>query len=102
SRPGPRKLVPEVRLALSKLDLKMKLMPSAEVISLSWPATSSCSCMDSITHGPAIRKIGWSRPTSKPQSFMGISPEHFCHGRTRLDAEKASKNLLARDPRSSA
>jgi hypothetical protein len=26
--PGPRKLPIEVRLALSKLDLKMKLMPS--------------------------------------------------------------------------
>ncbi|MNP72332.1 hypothetical protein D3C76_1688630 [compost metagenome] len=70
SRPGPRKLVPEVRLALSKLDLKMNLMPSSEVISLSLPATSSCSCIDSITHGPAIRKKGWSRPASNPQSFM--------------------------------
>jgi hypothetical protein len=30
--------VAEVRLALSKLDLKMKLMPSSEVISLSLPA----------------------------------------------------------------
>jgi len=33
--PGPRKLPIEVRLALSKLDLKMKLMPSRAVISFS-------------------------------------------------------------------
>jgi hypothetical protein len=58
SRPGPRKLVPEVRLALSKLDLKMKGMPSAEVISLSLPAVSICSSSDSITQGPAMRKNG--------------------------------------------
>jgi hypothetical protein len=38
SMPGPRKLPTEVRLALSKLDLKMKLMPSRAVISFSWPA----------------------------------------------------------------
>src|SRR5207342_1983242 len=69
-----RKLVPEVRLALSKLDLKMKGMPSLPVISLSWPATSSCSCIDSITQGPAIRKNGLSRPTSKSQSFICIPP----------------------------
>ena len=74
SMPGPRKLVPEVRLALSKLDLKMKLMPSRPVISLSRPATSSCSCSDSITQGPAIRNRGWSRPTSNPQSFMPWLP----------------------------
>src|SRR5574343_579796 len=73
SKPGPRKLVPEVRLALSKLDLKMNGIPSAEVISLSWPAVSSCSCNDSITHGSAIRKKGWSRPTSNPHSFIGLS-----------------------------
>ena len=61
--PGPRKLVPEERLALSKLLLKMKGMPSAEVISLSVPAVSICSCSDSTTQGPAIRKKGWSSPT---------------------------------------
>ena len=30
--PGPRKLVPDERLALSKLDLKMNRMPSLSVI----------------------------------------------------------------------
>jgi hypothetical protein len=70
SRPGPRKLVPEVRLALSKLDLKMKLMPSRPVISLSVPAVSSCSCSDSITQGPAIRNSGWSSPTLNPHRSM--------------------------------
>ncbi len=74
SMPGPRKLPKEVRLALSKLDLKMKLMPRRDVISFSWPATSSCSCSDSITHGPAIRNSGWSRPTSNPHSFMPTAP----------------------------
>src|SRR5690606_5298622 len=49
----------------------MKLMPSAEVISFSCPATSSCSCSLSMTQGPAIRKNGWSRPTSNPQRFIG-------------------------------
>ena len=73
SMPGPRKLVPEVRLALSKLDLKMKFIPSLPVISLSLPAVSSCSCIDSITHGPAIRNSGWFRPTSNPQSFIQLS-----------------------------
>ncbi len=72
SMPGPRKLVPEVRLALSKLDLKMKFIPSLPVISFSRPATSSCNCMDSITQGPAIRNRGLSKPTSKPQSFIAI------------------------------
>ncbi len=72
--PGPRKLFDEERLALSKLDLKMKGMPSRPVISLSRPATSSCNCSDSTTQGPAIRKKGWSRPTSKPQSFIDLIP----------------------------
>src|SRR6478609_2653922 len=48
----------------------MKGMPSEEVISFSWPATSICSCSLSTTQGPEIRKNGWSRPTSNPQSFM--------------------------------
>src|SRR5688572_6520558 len=71
SMPGPRKLFADERLALSKLDLKMKLMPSFVVISLSLPATSSWSCSLSTTQGPAIRKKGRSGPMSKPQSFMG-------------------------------
>ena len=74
SMPGPRKLPIEVRLALSKLDLKMKLIPSRAVISFSWPATSSCSCSLSTTQGPAIRNSGRSRPTSKPQSCMLMLP----------------------------
>ena len=69
SRPGPRKLVPEERLALSKLLLKMNGMPSAEVISFSVPAVSICNCSDSTTQGPAMRKKGWCSPMSNPQSF---------------------------------
>ena len=78
SMPGPRNAVPEVRLALSKLDLKMKLTPSLSVISFSLPAVSSCSCIDSITQGPAIRNRGWSSPTSNPHSFMAFPccPRH--------------------------
>ena len=68
--PGPRKLPIEVRLALSKLDLKMKLIPSSPVISFSVAAVSTCNCSDSTTQGPAIRKNGWSRPTLKPHSSM--------------------------------
>src|SRR5678815_5124469 len=48
----------------------MKGTPSAAVISLRWPATSSCSCSDSTTQGPAIRNSGCSSPALKPQSFM--------------------------------
>ena len=64
----------DVRLALSKLDLKMNGMPSSLVISLSLPAVSSCSCIDSMTHGPAMRKKGLSRPTSNPARFMRSPP----------------------------
>ena len=70
SMPRPRNDVPELRLALSYDDLKMNGMPSAPQSSFSRPATSSCSCRDSTTQGPAIRNNGRSRPTSKPQSFM--------------------------------
>src|SRR5947209_13439900 len=44
--------------------------PTEAAISFSLPATSICSCSDSTTHGPAIRKSGRSSPTSNPQSFM--------------------------------
>src|SRR5689334_860459 len=70
SSPGPRKVLPDERFALSKLLLKMNGMPSAEVISFSWPATSICSCSDSTTQGPEIRKKGLFSPTSNPQSFI--------------------------------
>src|SRR5438552_13609612 len=69
SIPGPRNDLPELRFALSYEDLKTNGMPSAPVISFSWPATSIWSCSLSTTHGPAMRKKGWSRPASKPQSF---------------------------------
>jgi len=39
-------------------------------ISFSRPATSSCNCSLSTTHGPAMRNRGLSRPTSKPHSFI--------------------------------
>src|SRR3954469_5918866 len=48
----------------------MKGMPSADVISFSWPATSICNCSDSTTQGPEMRKKGWSSPTSKPHNFI--------------------------------
>src|SRR5690606_1224444 len=44
--------------------------PRRSVISLSRPAVSKASSADSITHGPAIRNSGRSRPASKWQSFM--------------------------------
>src|SRR6266540_5446060 len=71
SMPGPRKDPPELRFALSYDDLKTNGTPSAAQIDLSSPATSSCSCIDSTTHGPAMRNSGRSRPTSKPQRFIG-------------------------------
>ncbi len=48
-------------------------MPSAPVISFSVPAVSIASWRDSMTQVPAMRKNGWSRPTSKPQSFMPMT-----------------------------
>src|SRR5574337_498538 len=45
-------------------------MPSSPQISFNCPATSRHSCWDSATQGPAMRKRGWSSPTSNPHSFM--------------------------------
>ncbi len=58
SRPGPRKLACEERLALSKEALKMKGTPSRPVISTSRPAISWVSVAPSMTQGPAIRNSG--------------------------------------------
>src|SRR5690554_4840032 len=44
--------------------------PRRSAISFSRPAVSKASSADSITHGPAIRNSGRSRPASKWQSFM--------------------------------
>src|SRR5579859_633134 len=61
----------------------MNGMPSAAVISLSLPAVSIAICLDSTTQGPAMTNSGWSRPTSKPQSFM--SGHALDLGQTALD-----------------
>src|SRR5690606_3660388 len=45
-------------------------MPSSPQISFIWPAMSRHICSDSATQGPAMRKKGWSRPTSKSHSFI--------------------------------
>src|SRR5438445_10603721 len=55
SRPIPRKDFPDVRLALSKLALKTKKMPSDAQVFLSDAATCRQSFSLSITHGPAIK-----------------------------------------------
>src|SRR6266496_5152505 len=68
--PGPRYEAPELRFALSYDDLKMKGIRRATQTSFSCPATSICSCSDSTTHGPAMRKSGASRAASKPHSFI--------------------------------
>src|SRR6185369_6219452 len=52
----------------------MNGMPRLEVISLSVPAVSICSCSDSTTQGPAMRKKGWSSPTEKLHSFISPAP----------------------------
>ena len=54
--------------------LKMNGMPSAEVISFSCPATSICSCSDSTTHGPAIRKNGLSQADVETAQLHAASP----------------------------
>lgn len=69
--PGPRKLLSDERLALSKLDLKMKWMPSRSVIPFSVSAVRSWRSSLSTTQGPAMRKKGWSSPISRPFSCMG-------------------------------
>ena len=46
----------------------------AAQISLSAPAVSSVMPSLSTTQVPAIKKIGWSFPASKPHSFMLLPP----------------------------
>jgi hypothetical protein len=70
SMPGPRKLLLEERFALSYEALKMKGTPSRVVMSLSLPAISWVNVSPSITHGPAMRKNGWSIPAWKLASCM--------------------------------
>ena len=98
SRPGPRKVLPLERLALSKLLLKMKEMPSAEVISLSVPAVSICNCSDSMTQGPAIRKIGRSRPTSNPHSFIPLPRQSLSVARGPPRGARDARGGSARRP----
>src|SRR5574337_39589 len=75
----------------------MKGMPSAEVMAGNWPATSICSASLSTTQGPAIRKKGRSRPTSKPQSFTG--PPWRC-GRSPAAVRESVRSGAAADRRS--
>ena len=70
SKPRPRKLAAEERLALSKEALKMNGMPRAAVMSRSRSATSRTSASLSTTQGPAIKKNGRSGPTSNAPSLM--------------------------------
>src|SRR5262245_35627882 len=62
SMPTPRKLLPEVRLALSNEDLKISGTPAAVVISLIAAAHSRAWAALSITHGPAIKVSGRALP----------------------------------------
>ena len=85
SIPRPRNEAPEERLALSNEDLYINGIFKALVISFNWPATSIADCSDSITHVPAIKNNGWSRPISKPHSLKAlivplmqlVSKQHF-------------------------
>src|SRR5947207_9201701 len=80
SIPSPRKLLSDERFALSKLDLNTSNMPSLSVMRFSVSAVRSCSSSLSTTQGPEIRKMGWSRPTSRPNRFMGGAlAERFDH-----------------------
>ena len=81
--PGPRNDACELRLALSYEDLKMNGMDSDAQIAFSSPATSTCSCRDSTTHGPAIRNSGRWSPTSKPHRFMASDRGDELGGRLR-------------------
>mmetsp|Transcript_7298 Transcript_7298/g.11469 ORF Transcript_7298/g.11469 Transcript_7298/m.11469 type:complete len:232 (-) Transcript_7298:104-799(-) len=58
SMPGPRKDLALVRLALSKLDLKISLMPHSSVTCLIWRHILKMCSSDWMTLGPAIRKKG--------------------------------------------
>ena len=57
SSPGPLKDEIEERFALSNEALKIYWIPSLSVISFIFPATSITKSSDSITQGPAIKKI---------------------------------------------
>src|SRR6516225_4904185 len=98
SIPGPRYDLPELRLALSYDDLKMNGMPSCDVISFSWPATSIWSCSLSTTHGPAIRKNGLSRPASKPHSFIAFDSGRGAADDLQPRLRHAQAVLLLRRP----
>src|SRR3954453_8799600 len=105
SSPGPRKLLSLLRLALSKLDLKMNNMPSLSVMALSRSAVRSCSSWLSTTHGPAMRNKGWSSPTSRPSSCIGaylgerIDDRHRLPVAERIFRCKIGRERLARmDP----
>ena len=63
-RPGPRKLSPALRFALSKLALNITLIANRSLIAFSSAATSSTNSRLSITQGPAIKVKGKSMAIS--------------------------------------
>ena len=84
--PRPRYDCAELRLALSYDDLKMNGTRSSAQISFNCPATSTCSCSDSTTQGPAMRNSGRSRPTSKSHSLIASSRSALAAWRGRRRA----------------
>src|SRR4051794_13966599 len=82
--PGPRKLSLLERFALSKLALKMYVMPSLSQIVFTCFATVRHSSGDSITHGPAITKRD-----------AGLNRGSGMVGSHRDDKGKANRQQLA-------
>src|SRR6266511_3206914 len=66
SRPGPRKLLPDERFALSKLALNTTGRPCFAASAFTLRAWARAWPSDSITHGPAMRRSFLPSPTSCP------------------------------------
>src|SRR5258705_538863 len=69
-RPGPRKLLPLVRFALSKEHLKTAGNPCRCATSATFRAAARVCASPSITHGPAMSSSGCPGPTSARPTFM--------------------------------
>src|SRR5262249_38982410 len=73
-RPGPRKELTEERFALSYDALKTYGTPASIAIHEVFSAILRACASDSITHGPAIKKSGFSAPRQRgPKEIVWVA-----------------------------
>src|SRR5207248_10547715 len=77
SIPGPRKESIDVRLALSNDDLKTRLIFNSSRSARSVRAIRNACSRDSMTHGPAMKRGGWS-PPNEMVSVMAMGRVLMC------------------------